>query len=228
MFRDRLDAAQKLTGKIINAGYHDPLILGIPRGGVVIAAAIAQNLMADMDVILSRKIRAPLQPELAIGAVTEDGEVSIYDDSFHDEIYIEKELRIQLSEISRRRKLISEVLPTVNIENREVILTDDGMATGSTILASLNYIHKRHPAKVIVAVPVAPKNAAKILGSLCDELIVVLQPIPFGSVGNFYNSFPQVSDSEMLDILKNYQKERSGGTNHQESRSLDDSFYTRL
>jgi len=159
MFRDREDAARRLAKKLETRELRDPLVLAIPRGGVVTGAVLARALGADLDVVLSRKLRAPNQPELAIGAISEGGEVYLnpqvtkIDDWLGD--YLAEERAYQMAEIARRRKLFRAVRPVAPIADRSVIVTDDGIATGSTMIAALKVIQTHQPHELIVAVPVA-------------------------------------------------------------------------
>ena len=144
MFRDREDAAHLLVQRLEGHPFHDPVVLAIPRGGVVIGAVLARELRAELDVVLSRKLRAPFQPELAIGAVAEDGQVylelGVREALELTDGYLSEEQRYQLVEIERRKKLFRKVRPPVTVKGRSAIVTDDGIATGSTMIAALETI----------------------------------------------------------------------------------------
>ena len=159
MFHDRTDAALQLAEKLKGRQFRNPLVLAIPRGGVVTGAVLARELGADLDVVLARKLRAPDQPELAIGAVSEAGEVYMNhhaDDMLGvSEDYLAKEESRQLAEIARRKHLFRAVKPQEPIAGRSVLITDDGIATGSTMIAALQMVKAQHPYESIVAVPVA-------------------------------------------------------------------------
>lgn len=208
MFRDREDAASLLAAKLKGRPLYKPLVLAIPRGGVVTGAVLAQELGADLDVVLSRKLRAPGQPEVAIGAITEDGQVYLNPQTagFLDllEDYLAEERRHQLAEIARRRKLFRAVRPQAPIAGRSVIVTDDGIATGSTMFAALQAVKAQHPRELIVAVPVASPDRLDEVRRWCDEVVCLLAPAGFQAVGQFYADFTQVEDEEVVELLRTF------------------------
>jgi putative phosphoribosyl transferase len=208
MFHNREDAGRKLAEKLKGRALHDPLILAIPRGGVAIAAELAEALHAELDVVLSRKLRAPGQPELAIGALSEEGnvylnrEVSEFLDLIDD--YLADERRYQTAEIARRKKWIRAVRPKASLAGRSVIVTDDGIATGSTMIAALQDIKTQNPREVIVAVPVASPNRLPEIRRWCDDVVCLLTPEEFWAIGQFYEDFTQVEDEEVIDLLRKF------------------------
>jgi putative phosphoribosyl transferase len=206
MFRDREDAAHKLAEKLKGRELHDPLVLAIPRGGVVTGAVLARELGADLDVVLSRKLRAPGQPELAIGAISEDGQAYLnhYAQEFLDvmEEYLAEERRYQMAEIARRKKLFRDVRPQASIAGRSVIVTDDGIATGSTMIAALQAVKTQKPQEVIVAVPVASPDRLKEVRRWCDDVVCLLRPEEFWAIGQCYEDFTQVEDEQVLQLLR--------------------------
>jgi hypothetical protein len=208
MFADREDAARQLVEKLKPIQLIDPIVLAIPRGGVVTGAVLARELGADLDVVLSRKLRAPFQPELAIGAVGEDGEVYLNHRTdiatSTDKTYIEKERQYQVGEIARRRKLFRVARPQAPLAGRSVILTDDGIATGSTMIAALHVVQAQKPHQTIVAVPVAPPDRLLPIRALCDQLVYLLAPRDCFAIGQFYLSFESVSDEEVVRILREF------------------------
>ncbi len=208
MFRDREDAAHKLAAKLKGRELHDPLVLAIPRGGVVTGAVLARELGADLDVVLSRKLRAPGQPELAVGAISEDGRVYLnhYAQEFLDvmEDYLAEERRHQLGEIARRKKLFRAVRPPAPVAGRSVIVTDDGIATGSTMIAALQAIKTQKPREVIVAVPVASPDRLKEVRRWCDDVVCLLHPKEFWAIGQFYEDFTQVEDEQAIQLLRDF------------------------
>jgi len=208
MFRNREDAARQLAEKLKGRQLHDPLVLAIPRGGVVTGAVLARELGADLDVVLSRKLRAPGQPELAIGAISEDGRVYLnhHAEAFLDllEDYLAEERRHQLSEIGRRKKLFRAVRPEAPITGRSVIVTDDGIATGSTMIAALQAVKTQNPREVIVAVPVASPDRLAEVRRWCDDVVCLLAPEEFWAIGQFYEDFTQVEDEEVIQILREF------------------------
>ena len=208
MFRDRTDAALQLAEKLKGREFRNPLVLAIPRGGVVTGAVLARELGADLDVVLARKLRAPEQPELAIGALSEAGE--IYLNHHADEVlgvtqeYLAEERRRQLGEIARRKEMFRAVKPQEPIEGRSVIVTDDGIATGSTMIAALQMAKAQHPCETIVAVPVASPDRLVTVRHWCDEVVCLLAPPYFWAIGQFYEDFTQVEDEEAVEILRKF------------------------
>jgi predicted phosphoribosyltransferase len=208
MFQDRRDAALKLAQKLKGRPLRQPLVLAIPRGGVVTGGVLAEELGAELDVVLSRKLRAPWQPELALGAIAEDGRV--YLDASDQEvidtnsIYLADERRYQLAEIGRRKKLFRSVLPPAKVAGRSVIVTDDGIATGSTMIAALQVVKAHHPLEVIVAVPVAPPDRLNAVRRRCDEVVCLLAPQEFWAIAQFYEDFRPVEDEQVVEILRKF------------------------
>lgn len=208
MFRDREDAAQQLAAAMRDSKLNNPLILAIPRGGVVTGAVLARELGGDLDVVLSRKLRAPSQPELAIGAISEDGQVHLNRRAVEalgvtDE-YLQQERQHQLSEIARRKRLFRSVRPEARVSGRTVIVTDDGIATGSTMMAAMQTVRAQRPAQLIVAVPVAPLDRLPSFKACCDQFVCLYSPAEFWAVGQFYDAFPTIEDDQVLDILRNF------------------------
>jgi hypothetical protein len=206
MFRNREDAARQLAEKLKGRELHEPLVLAIPRGGVVTGGVLARELGADLDVVLSRKLRAPGQPELAVGAVSEDGQVYLNPQvrEFLDRMegYLAAERRHQLAEIARRKKLFRGVRPQAAVAGRSVIVTDDGIATGSTMIAALQAIKAQDPREVIVAVPVASPDRLAEVRRWCDDVVCLLAPKQFWAIGQFYEDFTQVEDEEVVQLLR--------------------------
>jgi putative phosphoribosyl transferase len=206
MFRDREDAAHQLVAQLRGYQFLNPLVLAIPRGGVPVGAVLADELPAELDVVLSRKLRAPFQPELAIGAICEGGEVYLNphaEDVWRvNEHYLESEKQYQLVEIARRAKLIRRVRPRAKVAGRSVIVTDDGIATGSTIIAALQLLRSQSPYELIVAVPVASPERLPEVSRWCDRTICVHLPEFFYAIGQFYEDFRQIDDQEVITILR--------------------------
>jgi predicted phosphoribosyltransferase len=206
MFKDRTEAALRLAQLLKTRQLENPLVLGIPRGGVVIAAELARALGAEFDIVLSRKLRAPYQPELAIGAIGEDGEQYLNEYAWGvtgvTEEYIAQERAHQLAEIRRRAKLFREARPAAEVAQRSVIVTDDGIATGSTMLAALHVLRTANPREIILAVPVAPPETLERFRPLCNHIVCVLTPQHFYAIGQFYRDFEQVEDAEVVRLLR--------------------------
>lgn len=204
MFRNREEAAHELARAMETHSLRDPIVLAIPRGGVVTGATLAHDLGADLDIVLSRKLRAPYQPELAIGAVCENGQTYL-DPAFDvPELaeYVEQERQYQVAEIARRKRLFRAVRPAASLTGRSVIVTDDGIATGATMIAALKVARAKKPYRLIVAAPVAPPERLKEVGRHCDEVVCLLAPERFHAVGQFYEDFRQVEDEEVLELLR--------------------------
>ena len=206
MFRNREDAALQLARRLKLLTLEDPVVLGIPRGGVVIAAVLARELGAELDVVLSRKLRAPYQPELAIGAISEDGEVYLnafaHQAAGVTEQYLREEREHQIAEIRRRGKLFRAVKPPAGVTGRSVIVTDDGIATGATMVATLHVLNAQKPHELIVAVPVAPPDTLEKLRPQCSRLECLLAPADFDAISQFYGDFQQVKDEEAVRLLR--------------------------
>ena len=205
MFENRRDAALRLADKLANYKGKNPLVLGIPRGAVPMARLVAQQLDGEVDVVLVRKLRAPGNPEFAIGSIDESGaaQVAAYAASTGaDARYLEEERQLQLDVMRQRRVQYTTNRPAVNPTDRVVIVVDDGLATGSTMIAALLALRKRQPARLICAVPVAPADTVAKVAENCDELVCLETPEHFQAVGQFYRHFPQVEDGEVIAALK--------------------------
>ncbi len=205
MFLDRDDAAYRLADKLNAYRGKHPLILAIPRGAVPMARIIADKLGGELDVVLVRKLRAPGQPELAIGSVDESGWVYLADFAEvygGSSDYIESEKRVQMETIRQRRVQYTPIRPPVSPSGRIVIVIDDGLATGATMISALHGLRARKPAKLICAVPVASRDALAKVEDLADETVCLDAPDNFQAVGQFYRHFPQVDDEEVIEILR--------------------------
>lgn len=206
MYRDRDDAGLRLAEQLHRRELYDPIVLGVPRGGVVIAAVVARALGADLSVVLARKLRHPQWPELAIGAISETGEVYLdrhgQEVVTQDRAYLEDECRLQLTEIERRRRELRGGRPLPPLAGRTVIVTDDGIATGSTMIAALKALKAQGPREVIVAVPVAAPQELGEVRRWCDDFVCPLTPAMFRAVGQFYEDFTQVEDAEVVALLR--------------------------
>ncbi len=205
LLANREQAGRQLAERLKVIPLTDPVVLAIPRGGVEVAAPIARSLGAELDVVLTRKIRAPDQPELALGAVSETGEIYLTRRASalteNGNGYIERERRHQMAEIQRHKSTFRSARPRVAVAGRSVIVTDDGIATGSTMIAALRTIREDRPREIIVAVPVASKERLNDIRSLCDRVECLVVPSEFWSVGQFFEDFEQVSDDRVVQLL---------------------------
>lgn len=205
IFYDRRDAGQRLGMALARYRGKDTVVLGIPRGGVVVAAEVAKILLAPLDLIIPRKIGAPHNPEVAIGAVAPDG-TAILDERMVavlgvGDVEISRLTEKVRAEIARRLEAYRGGRPAEELSGRVVILVDDGIATGYTIMAALQAIKKAGPAKFVLAVPVAPQDTVKALAQEVDEMICLESPENFYAVGQFYTDFDQVEDNEVTALV---------------------------
>lgn len=205
LFRDRTDAGKRLGARLGALRDDESLVLALPRGGVPVAAEVARELDAELDVIVARKVGAPQQPELAIGAVTADGGLFL-DTVTVDDLGVSQdvlETRIaQERETARQREhrfRADRAWPP--LEQHTVIVVDDGLATGATMSAAVHAIRKRKPARLVAAVPVGSTYACDTIGAEVDEIVCLFTPEPFRSVGLFYGDFSQVDDDEVERVL---------------------------
>jgi len=207
-YADRTEAGQALAEKLKDYALENPVVVGLPRGGVVVAAEVARALKAELDVILAGKLRAPYNPELAIGAVTEEGQVYINDltvRSLHiKESYIEEEKKSRLNAMRERLNLYRIVKPKVPLKGRTVIITDDGLATGSTMISAIQASHASGAKKIVVAVPGGPADTVARIERMDEVAECVCPHIPdlFFAVSQLYYDFQQVEDDEVIRILR--------------------------
>jgi putative phosphoribosyl transferase len=205
-YADRAEAGQRLAAALTADHRQDALVLGIPRGGVPVAAAVATAIGGELDVVVARKLGAPHQPELAIGAVTANGGLYLDEEAVFglgvSQEYLTAEIARQSEEARQReRRFRGESAPPPRIEDRTVIVVDDGLATGATMRAAVRSIAKRHPARLIVAVPVGSRQACEALQHEADEVICLMTPDPFWAVGLYYEDFAPVEDDQVQEIL---------------------------
>ncbi len=204
-FVDRREAGERLAKKLAAYKGSNPLILAVPRGGVTVAEPVREALGGDLDLIITRKIGAPHQSELAIGAVTGDGFVMLNDSLisrlgvFPD--YVKKAKEREIKEIERRLSLYRGDRPQPEVSDRLVILVDDGVATGYTLRAALRSLKNKEPGKLVLAVPVGPPETFESLKTEVDELVYLEAPADFAAVGQFYLKFDQVEDAVVSDVL---------------------------
>lgn len=205
MFKDRLDAARQLATALSHYKGQRPLVLAIPRGAVPMAVVTAQQLGADMDVVLVRKLRAPFMPEVAIGAIDENGKTYLAahaQEMGADWDYLQEEKKTQLAVLQRRQQQYNAIRQPLPIAARTVIVIDDGLATGATMIAALQVLRQHHPARLICAVPVANPDALEKVRPWANELVCLSAPEDFQGVGQFYRDFQQVEDEDVLACLR--------------------------
>ena len=201
MFQNRLDAAVQLAEKLGEYKNANAIVLAIPGGGVPIGKEVADELNIPLEIILSKKIGHPQNPEYAIGSVSELGIVLNYDLTNVSMEYIQKEAaRLQIL-LKEKFKLFMGNKKRADLKDKIVILVDDGIATGNTILATIKMIKNSSPKKIVVAVPVAPPATARKIAKEVNELICLLTPSDFYAVGQWYKDFTQVSDEDVLELL---------------------------
>ena len=210
-FENRQDAGRQLARKLRERNFDNPVVLALPRGGVPVAYEVANALGVPMDLLFVKKIGAPGWPEYGIGAVVDGANPQIV---LTEEIvrqlrpspeYIEAEMQRQLKEIARRRLIYLGDRQPIDLKDRTVIIVDDGIATGGTVKAALKGVRKNQPRKIILAVPVAPRETLEELSDQCDEIICLYTPTPFGAVGSFYRDFGQTGDSEVISLMSRIQ-----------------------
>jgi predicted phosphoribosyltransferase len=219
-YRDRSEAGQVLARKLAHyAGRPDVLVLALPRGGVPVAFEVAKALHAPLDVFLVRKLGVPGHEELAMGAIATGGVRVINEDVVRmlhiPDAVIDAVAAREQQELQRREHLYRDDLPPPNVQGRTVILIDDGLATGSTMRAAVMALRKQHPARIVVAVPVAAPSTCSEFQAEVDEIICAQTPEPFYGVGFWYEDFSQISDKEVHDLLVQAQHERSVATRNQ-------------
>ena len=208
MFANRRAAGRQLADRLQHLRPDHPLVLALPRGGVPVGFEIATSLAAPLDLVLVRKIGVPWQPELALGAVVDgaDPQVLINDDLANelgiDESYIASETTRQLEEIERRREIYFGNRLPASVVDRTVIIVDDGIATGSTMRVALRAVKKAGAKRVILGVPVAPKETLRQLRPEADEIVCLEMPDPFIAVGAHYIEFSQLTDAEVIPLLE--------------------------
>lgn len=213
MFADRCQAAQLLSIKLIDLKGSNPLVLAIPRGGVVIGAILAEQLEGELDVVFARKLRCPWSQELAMGAVAEGGRSHLT--SLGEKIknensdYLSSEMQYQIQIMDERLSLIRSVQPKIQVRGRIVVVTDDGIATGATFISALEVLQAEQPAELIAAVPILPQERIREIKRRCDRLVYLQAPYDFEAVGSFYINFPQVEMEDVLRLLHAHAERRA-------------------
>ena len=214
LFRDRQDAGEQLAAELARYRGQNLVVLAIPRGGIPVGAVVATALDADLDVIVARKLGAPMQPELAIGAVTAEGQRYLNEAIVRElgipDAYLAAITQRESREARRREEVFRGALRPSPVEGRTAIVVDDGLATGATMRAALRSVRARRPTRLIMAVPVGPPATCRDLSREADEIVCLFQPDPFWAVGLHYEHFGQASDAEIQQILRDARRSREG------------------
>lgn len=205
IFRDREDGGARLAEALARYKNTDVVVYGLPRGGVVTAKVVAAALGAPLDLVITRKLRHPHQPEYAVGAIAEDGQVVLNEHEVASlpREWLEREQREQLREAKRRRIAYLGDQAPLPVKGKTAILVDDGIATGYTMKAAVLAIRRLQPAQVVVAAPVAPPEVAARFADIADELVVPYTPEGFYAIGQFYAEFDQVEDRDVVALMRN-------------------------
>jgi putative phosphoribosyl transferase len=212
LFQDRQDAGRQLAIRLASLHLHpeSAIVLAIPRGGVVVGAEIAQALHLPMDVYIIRKLGAPGNPELAIGAVAADG-TTYLDETISrsvgaSEAYVALEAGRQAVEVQRRLRAYRGDRPPPTLKAKQVVLVDDGIATGATTIVALLALRQQEPASLILAVPVGPPDALQRMRGEADQVVVLAEPEPFWAVGAFFSDWSQTSDSQVIELIEKHRQ----------------------
>ena len=205
IFRDRLDAGEKLAELLSDYKGEQSAVIAIPRGGVEVGYVVASKLSSPLEVTVPRKIGSPADPELAVGAIAEDGTIYIDEEvskmiGIRDD-WIRIEAERELQEVKRRIEVYRGGKPLPSLKGYTILLVDDGIATGATIIATARFLRKLEPEKLVIAAPVAPPEVVSKLSGEADDLRFVETPSPFFAIGQFYQDFSQLSDSQVLEYL---------------------------
>jgi len=207
-FADRVEAGRQLGARLVALNLAHPVVLALPRGGVPVGLEVARALQAPLDLLLVRKIGVPWQPELAVAAVMDGAEpVVVVERHVQAEAgvkqeYINERARQELAEIERRRRSYLADRAPVAVAGRTAIVVDDGIATGTTMRAALQGLRRRSPARLVLAVPVAPPDTIDELRKEVDDVVCLAQPSFFGAIGYFYRDFHQLSDDEVIALMR--------------------------
>ena len=204
IFADRAEAGKQLAQALEHLSGEEIVVLGVPRGGVEVAAEVAGQHGWDLDIVIPRKIGAPLNPELGLGAIAPG--VRVLDERMLrtlgvSEEYLEKEIRAQEEEIERRSAAYRRGRPQADLTGRTAVIVDDGIATGGTAIAAIRWAKAQGAARVVLAIPVAPRQALSRLGEEADEVVCLDTPEPFYAVGQWYADFPQTEDRQVIRLL---------------------------
>lgn len=210
MFRDRIQAGEMLAARLKKYQHQPGIVLAVPRGGVPVAYAVAKELDMPIDIVLTKKIGHPANKEYAIGAASLDDYFIIPHEDVSEE-YVQKELTAVRTRLAEMYKKFMGDRESQHLEGKTVIVIDDGIATGNTLLGTVRVLQKSNPAKIVIGVPVASQSAVELLSQEVDEVIAVMVPEEFRGVGSFYEDFAQVSDEEVMFYLDKLNELRKAG-----------------
>jgi len=217
-YRDRVDAGAQLAERLEAYRGQDVLVLGIPRGGVPVAAEVARKLDVELDIVVARKLGAPFEPELAIGAVTANGghflNAALVREAGVTDEYLASVIAEEMAEAQRLQERFRGKRAPPRIAGRTVIVVDDGLATGATMRAAVRSLRERGPARLIVAIPVAPPSTCAVLRAEADDVIALLEPEAFLAVGRYYMDFRPTKEREIELLLRASQQRAQSGVRH--------------
>lgn len=207
VFRNREDAGRQLAEALSRfSARPDVIVYGIPRGGVVVAAQVAQVLHVPLDVVVAAKVTSPGFPEFAVGAVAPDGEVSVNPGAGFSASQVKLLARPAHELVARRLDMLRQAIP-IDVTGKTAIVVDDGLATGLTAIAAVDYLHRLGAVSVVLAVPVAPPDTVEVVRRHADEVVVLDTPAGFSAVGQFYESFGQTEDSQVEKLLRQHSRQ---------------------
>jgi len=204
--KDRVQAGTELGKKLKGKTLFRPLVLAIPPGGIVVGEAVAKHIRAELDFVLVRKLRAPWHPQIQVGAISENNDVYFDPDvdwfaGLSTSTYVQEEQRRQFQQIERRMELLRQIRPAASVKGRSVVLVDDGMASGSTVVAAIQFIRTKEPFEVIVAVPVASSRSVNTVEKFCDKVLSLHRPEVIRGFGEYFDDFSQIEEAEVVRIL---------------------------
>jgi len=209
VFKDRVDAGQKLAQKLLHYKNHpDSIVIGLPRGGVVLSSEVAKKLELPMDIVCPRKLGAPSNPEYAIGAITETGEGIFNQEAFSylqiTDDYLNQIIEEEKQQAKKRLDIYRKGMGPRILKNKVVIIVDDGLATGSTMKAAIVSVRAEKAKKIVAAIPVSPIDTYKEIHAMVDEIVCLSTPPLFQAVGQFYINFGQTLDEDVIEIMQEF------------------------